>query len=86
MIRRFLFAALLLTLALPAQAQPAPVQPRERTRTRTRSAEPPQPSVHVDEAPLEDVVTVAAPQPVVLAPTTSPALARPRTATIDPFE
>ncbi len=66
--------------------EPAPVQPRERTRTRTRAAELPKPSVDVDEAPLEDVVTVAAPEPVVLAPTTSPALARPRTATIDPFE
>lgn len=64
---------------------PVPDVVHERSRSRTRAPERRE-AAEIDEAPLEDVVTVAAPEPVVLAPATSPALARPRTATIDPFE
>jgi hypothetical protein len=68
---------------------PSRITVRERASTRTRTRVPSEAAAEdapAEAAPLEDVVTVAAPEPVVLAPTTSPALGRPRTATIDPFE
>jgi hypothetical protein len=68
---------------------PSRITVRERASTRTRTRVPSEAAAEdapTEAAPLEDVVTVAAPEPVVLAPTTSPALGRPRTATIDPFE